>query len=263
METFAVAPGRVFAADPWVTLMAMHGLALLHLGRVAQGRGQLERARARARLLGQPIALVVVAWYEALFELRLGRAERVKALAEEMSSLVKEFSLGQGRTASGWFRGWADARLGRPQDGYERIKAAHEEDLRFGMVSADSETLGYMAEALMLAGNAQAAQAALNEALAAVQKYSERIYLAPLLLTQAAIARARGERADSETAIRRAVAEARTQEASWFELRALLDLCETGAATDTDRRALAAVLERLPDAADTEAASRSRALLGN
>jgi hypothetical protein len=57
------------------------------------------------------------------------------------------------------------------------------------------------------------------------------------------------------------VAEAREQEAPWFELLALLELCESGSATEADRRVLAALLGRLPEASDTAAATRAQAIL--
>lgn len=262
IETFAAEPDQSFAADPGVTLIAMHGLQLLHLGFVAQGRERMEQALARSRALAQPMARLVATWYQAMFELRLGEAGRVRTLADEMSSLVEEFSLALGRTASQWFRGWADARLGTARDGYDRIRAALDDNRRLGMVAAESETLGYAAEALLLAGDAPAAQAALDEALEAAGMHSERIFLPQLLMIQAAIARARGERSGAQTASRRAVAEAQSQEARWLELLALLGLCESDDATDADRRALGALLERIPDAADTDAAARARALVG-
>ena len=68
------------------------------------------------------MARLVAIWYSALVEVRLGNAERVAAIAEEMRTLVDEFALAHGRTACRWFRGWADARTGNPRDGYRRIR---------------------------------------------------------------------------------------------------------------------------------------------
>ena len=96
-------------------------------------------------------------WYDALFEVRLGNAERVAALADEMRALVDEFAVAQGRNACRWFRGWADARMGRPREGYRRIREAYEDNTRLGMLAGGSEVLGYAAEALVLAGDWDAA----------------------------------------------------------------------------------------------------------
>ncbi len=61
--------------------------------------------------------------------------------------------------------------------------------------------------------------------------------------------------------VRRAIAEARAQEAPWLELMALLELCEHDGATAEDRQALAALVDQLPEAIDTTAVTRARALL--
>ncbi len=78
---------------------------------------------------------------------------------------------------------------------------------------------------------------------------------------QAAIARARGDRAAADAAIRRAIAEARAQETPWLELMALIELCDRHSATAEDRRALAALVDQLPEALDTPAAGKARSLL--
>ena len=87
------------------------------------------------------------------------------------------------------------------------------------------------------------------------------MYLPQLFLIEAAIARARGESAVAHASVRRAVAEARAQEAPWLELMALLELCEHDGATAEDRQALAALVDQLPEAIDTTAVARARALL--
>jgi hypothetical protein len=89
----------------------------------------------------------------------------------------------------------------------------------------------------------------------------ERVYLPQLFVMQAAIARARGDRAAANAAIRRAIAEARAQEAPWLELMALIELCDRHSATAKDRRALAVLVDQLPEALNTPAAGKARALL--
>jgi tetratricopeptide (TPR) repeat protein len=119
----------------------------------------------------------VAIWLNALFEVRLGEAQRVAALADEMQALVDEFSLAHLRAACRWFRGWADARMGQPLEGYRRIREAYDENRQLGMLAGGSETLGYAAEALLLAGNYDAAEHELEEALEIVQAHGERVYL--------------------------------------------------------------------------------------
>jgi DNA-binding winged helix-turn-helix (wHTH) protein/tetratricopeptide (TPR) repeat protein len=261
-EPLDVVPGETFVADPQVTLLGLLAIQLLHLGLVEQARARLQRAHARARLLGQPMARLVAIWFDALFEVRLGNAHRVAVLADQMRALVDEFAVAQGGIACRWFRGWADARMGEPREGYRQIREAYEENTRLGMLAGGSEVLGYSAEALLLAGDWEAAQHELEEALLVANTHEERVYLPQLFLIEAAIAHARGQSEVAYAAIRRAVAEARAQEAPWLELMALLELCERGGATAEDRQALAAVVERVPEAIGTTALGRAKTLLG-
>jgi tetratricopeptide (TPR) repeat protein len=216
-----VGPGE-FLVDPQVGLLALLSVPLLHLGLVAQGRSCLERANERARARGWPMARLVAIWYSALFEVRLGNTERVAALADEMHGLVEEFALAHGRAAWRWFRGWSDARRGHPREGFRAIRQAHEDNMRLGMVIGGSEILGYAAEALLLAEDFDGAQVQLSEALAIARDVDERVYLPQLYLMQATIARARGDRAAGDASLRQALAEARSQQAPWLELMALM-----------------------------------------
>ena len=87
------------------------------------------------------------------------------------------------------------------------------------------------------------------------------MYQPQLSLLEAAIARARGDDEAAEATLRRAVVEARAQEAPWLELLAVLALCESVYATDADRAMLATCVEQLPEATATGAVKRACALL--
>ncbi len=258
IESIDVGPAHSFAQ---VTLLALLGIHLLHLGLVQQARARMQQAYARAALLGQPMGKMVAIWCDALMEIRLGNSDRVSRLANDLRALVEESDLGHGRAAWRWFSGWADARNGEPREGFRRIREAYEDNTRRGMLAGGSETLGYAAEALLLAGEWDAARRQVEEALQIADNRGERVYLPQLFMIEAAIARARGEAAAADAAARRAVAEARAQEAPWLELLALVELCEHKGARAKDRQALAALVERLPEAVDTDAVARARALI--
>jgi hypothetical protein len=179
-----------------------------------------------------------------------------------MHELAEEFALAHGRIAYRWFGGWAEARTGAPLQGYRRIRDAYESNVRLGMLGGASETLGYATEALLLSGDWRAAQQQLEEAVTIASKSGELVYQPQLSLLEAAIAGALGDDTRAEAAQRRAVVEARAQEAPWLELRALLALCESVYAADADRATLATLVEQLPEAAGTDAVKRARALLG-
>ncbi len=246
---------------PQVTMLGLLGIHLLHLGRVDASRRRLQQARERADRWAQPMAKLIAMWLDALSAVRLGDSPRVAALAEDMASLVEKHALAQGRTAARWFRGWAMSRTGQPREGYRLIREAYEENTRLGMRAGGSEVLGYAADALLLAGDLDAAEAQLSQALRIAETQGERVYLPQLLAIEAAIARSRGRRDDAEASIRRSIAEAREQQAPWLELTSLMELCESVDATARDRRALAALLELLPEATATSTVARARALL--
>jgi tetratricopeptide (TPR) repeat protein len=260
-EPLDIGANNIFAADPQVMLQGMLAIELLRSGLVAQARVHLQQARVRAQALRQPMTWLVAAWQEVLIEVRMGNHVRVAALADDMQALVDEHSLALGRTACRWWHGWADARSGSPSDGYRRIREAYEEHTGLGMRSGASEVLGYAAEALLLAGDYDTAQVELREALRVGEELGERVYLPQLLLLEAAIARAQGQPDAGNVAVRRAVEEARAQEAPWLELLARVELCEHHEATAEDRQALSTLIDRLPETAGTELAKRARSLL--
>jgi DNA-binding winged helix-turn-helix (wHTH) protein len=255
-------PEQSFLTDPEVTLLGLLAMQLLELGLVETARARMQEANVLSRRLAQPMVQMIAIWFDCLCGVRLGDAERVAALADEMRALVDKFALAQGRTACRWFRGWADARLGEPRDGYRRIREAREENVRLGMLAGASETGGYAVEALVLAGDWSAARHELEQVFQFAEKHGERVYRSQLFLLEAAIARGRGEPAAAHASVRRAVEEARAHEAPWLELTALLELCEHDGATAADRHALAALVDQLPEAIDTTAVKKARALLG-
>jgi DNA-binding winged helix-turn-helix (wHTH) protein/tetratricopeptide (TPR) repeat protein len=252
---------EVFAADPQVALLGMLGIELVRCGLLAQGRAHVRQANRRAHELRQPMTRLVAAWHEALLEVRLDNAERLATLADEMQALVEEFSIEQGRAACRWFRGWAQARLGRPRDGHRLIREGYELSSRLGMRAGASEVLGYAAQALLLAGDWEAAQAQLQEALQVADDLGERVYLPQLWLLDAALARAQGRPSLAAAHARSAVEEARAQESPWIELLSLVDLGEYHALQADERQALEALVHRLPEANDTPAMHKARFLL--
>lgn len=208
---------------------------------------ELDEAYARLLREGHPVALAPTPF---------------ALLCTLVRQPVDESGFVHGRVAYGWFRGWALAHMEDPRGGYRLLREAYEENERLGMHAGASEVLGYCAEALALAGDWSAAQKQLDEALHIAAALGERVYLPQLLLIGAAIADARGDVAVACEWFRRAVAEARAQEAPWLELITLLALCECHHATAEDQRAPAALVDQLPEAADTTAVARAYALLG-
>ncbi|MBW8311744.1 MAG: AAA family ATPase [Rhizobium sp.] len=250
-----------FIADPQVTARAMLALPLVHLGLVRQAQAHLEGAMDRARSLGQPMALMVSLWLGSLVAIRLEDVDRVAAFAEEMQALVDRYSLAQGQTACRWFLGWADAKRGRPMDGYRRIRDALAENVALGMVSGATETMGYAAEALLEAGDFEAARHQLDEAFLKIEQTGERIYLPQLKVIEATLERMHGNSAQAIAAARRALAESSEQGAVWLELQALVALGDCGGLEDADTRRLTELVDSLEEGRGTRPMDRAHRLL--
>ena len=132
----------------------------------------------------------------------------------------------------GGFAPWRMPEWGHRATPINGFGSAYEDNVRLGMLAGASETLGYAAEALFLAGDLDGAQRQLDEALQiADQLERTRVSAAAVSACEAAIARARGDRVAADAAIRGAIAEARAQEAPWLELMALIELCDRHSAT--------------------------------
>jgi DNA-binding winged helix-turn-helix (wHTH) protein len=260
VDSVSALPDNGFVAVPLVMLLGMLAVQLFHLGLVRQARARMDEAHAQARKLASPTARAIALWFDGILEVRLGNIDRVAALARDMATFVDEAALAQGRPPCEWYLGWVEARSGKARAGFQRIRQAYEANVALGMISGSSEILGYAVEALLLAGDWNAAEEQLDEAFGVAQRYGERVYLPPLMLLQAAIARRRGQTADADAAARRALAEARTQQAPWHELTALVDICHHGGGAP-ERAALARLLDRCPELEDTAPAARARALL--
>jgi DNA-binding winged helix-turn-helix (wHTH) protein/tetratricopeptide (TPR) repeat protein len=251
----------VFLIDPGVLTLGLFAVDLAHLGLVDQGRERMRAAFARAQALGGPGPLHVVLWAQARFELRMGNARGVVEAVERLGALMDEYELPQGRAAHTWFHGWMQAHLGDPRMGHRLIHEGCEHALRIGVRATASETLGYAAEALALAGEWSAARREVEEAMQCADAMGERVYLTQLHLLAARIADALGEPDRARESMLRALAEARAQQAPWLEMLALSALCERAEATPEDRASLRAVLDRITGAEDTAPVARARALL--
>jgi DNA-binding winged helix-turn-helix (wHTH) protein len=261
-EIDKTAPPALFAADPTVIVLGLLALQLTHLGFVAQARARIREAHARARALRAPGPQAAVLWLEALAEVRMGNAERVADASARMMAIGEQYALMPHiRAVHLWLSGWAQARLGDPRAGHDRIRQGWEQARPFGLRASMSEAHAYGAEVLALAGDWAAARREVAEAMQSADAIGERQYLTPLLLLDARIADGLGEADRAPESIRQAIVEARAQEAPWFELTALSALCERPDASAKDFAALASVVERLSEGLDTAPFARARELL--
>ena len=204
---------------------------------------------------------MAVLWLDALFHVLIGEPERVAEACARLGEVMEKYALPQARAAERWFRGWAEAQLGDARAGHALVRDGYDRASRLGIRGWGSETLGYAAEALARAGDWTAARRELDEAMRCAQATGEGKYRVQLLLLDARIADALGERKRGRASARQALAEARAREAPWLELLALSALCERPGASGKDVQSLRLLLGRFTEGLDTAPLARARSLL--
>ena len=200
-------------------------------------------------------------WFEGELEVRMSNPERVVAVTERLRELLDEVPAPPVRAAELCFRGWAQAQREDARAGYLLIREGCEQAARLGLRAWASERLSYAAEALVRVSDWPAARKQLDEAMESANAIGEREYLPRLLLLEARIAEALGEGDRARQSMRKAVAEARAQEALWPELITLVAQCERRDAAANDFAALRKVVDRLTEGLDTTPVATARALL--
>ena len=139
---------------------------------------------------------------------------------------------------------------------------------RSGSRLGDPEYYSRLAEALLMAGDATGAEAALKEAIASVEQSGERLWLADLHRVDGRIALKQPEpdRARAEASFLKAIDIAHSQEARMLELRAATDLArlwrDTGSPNDP-RALLEPILAVIEGGESTRDVRNARALLAD
>ena len=253
---------QTFIVDPETAIRANSVRALYHRGLFDQARKQSDVALALAQKSGQPLAQTLARWRAGMLDIRFGNPAAVLEHANIIQGIVSQTSVQQGDGPSRYLRGWAMARLGDPAGGLAQIREGLARHLGIGMISSSTEVLGYAAEALVLAGDWDGAEAELSAAFERVRELDEHEYESMLYLLRARVARGRGDPASAFAALQEAVRIARSQEAPGIELAAACELVEHPDHTASDRKALADLLGTLTEGADAPDVSRARKLTG-
>jgi len=253
-------PTAAFLVDPEVSMRAIISMPLSCLGLIDQARTHVKLAIERADRLGQPTARALARRCAAQLEVRLHEPERVAAIVDVLEQIVASHSLEQAAGPALYLRGWSDLHLGRLQQGWQKMQAGFDRQMRIGMLGTSTEVLGYMAEAQMLMGNYEQAQIYLQQALQLAEKIGEFFVLPILLLLQAQIEQHNSDLQASQTTLRNAAAVARQQKASLYELQTLLALAVLTQEAE-DLAALAHVHASLKNGVDTQLYHQAGVLL--
>jgi DNA-binding winged helix-turn-helix (wHTH) protein/tetratricopeptide (TPR) repeat protein len=238
-------PPGSFVIDPQAAMHANISIPLVSLGRLDEAAAHNERAHARAKQTGQPTARMLSWWTEGMVNVRTQDHARVAACADELVRVVESSMLMQGMGPAKWLKGWALAHQGSPLEGHRLIREGYEAHARLGMYAGNTETLGYAAMALVLAGDWEQAERQIEESLALAERIDERVMYPYLLRLRGLTALTRGSRERGQEMLVEALAAARAQAAPYEELKCLYLMEKERLVPDSEAGAMRRIFESL------------------
>ncbi len=250
-----------FVVDPEVGIRANSVRTLFERGLFDQARANSRRAIELGESIGQPLAQVLARWRAAMLEVRLGNPDKVIEHAEAIANVVGKTCVAQGDGPSRYLRGWVLGQRGQKREALDLIHDGLERHLRIGMIASCTEVMSYGVDALIVAGDWEAANKELALAFGRAREMDEHYYLPVLLIQQSRVAQGLGDETRALHWLREAVRMAREQEAPGFELKAANALVAHSASTPDDRAALKSLLEGLTEGRDTADHQRGMALI--
>jgi DNA-binding winged helix-turn-helix (wHTH) protein/tetratricopeptide (TPR) repeat protein len=230
-QRIASIPVGVLVVDPSAALHANVSVPLMQMGRYDQARAHLDKAHARAAQLGQPTAMMLAWWAEGMLHVRAEEPMRVIESATVLGRVVAKSMLTQGEGPARWLRGWALAQAGKAREGHRLIREGFEMHERLSMFAGNTETLGYAAEALVLARDWIHADRQLDDAMALGERIGEFAMYPYLLRLRAEVAVGQDDPPKARELLRESLKVAHRQRATLDELKALTALCKHGLAS--------------------------------
>ena len=234
----------MYGLDPGMIARAMSSRPMWILGYPDRALGRAEETLALARSQRQPMTLAFALLVTQGVRLNRGEIAEAIALGDETVALCREYELLQEREWSRSFQGAALAASGRLDEGIDLLKDSLAVQQAIGSGLVRSAFLGVLGDLLRFAGRIEEGLEAVAAGFDHAEQTLEGGYVAELLRARGELLLARGDRADAESNLRRAVAHASEQQARSFELRsatALARLLASGGRPDEARQALAPV----------------------
>jgi DNA-binding winged helix-turn-helix (wHTH) protein/predicted ATPase len=214
--------------DPEVTSDCYAARALWALGYPDQAVARADRALSVARDLSHTESLIVATYFAAHLHQLRGEASAAQEHADTVVALAEEYGLAVWIGLGKMIRGWALVELGAVTDGVEELRSGLSAYEATGARLWRPYFLGLLAQALAKADRLQEGVAVAADALAVVRDSGERAYAAELHRVFGELLLAGGS-SDSilraEDCFQRALAMAREQRATSWELKVATNLC--------------------------------------
>jgi class 3 adenylate cyclase/tetratricopeptide (TPR) repeat protein len=259
--------GFRFSTDPGLSTLLSMIWVLSSLG--LHDQAARVRERVRTELPDHSLPGTVALYMQlalALPELLYGDFEAAERYAADHVAYCAERKVEQFRLWGGNYQASARAMREPTEENVAALRGAIAANNRSGGYFSDSIFKSYLAEALLMSGEIEGAESALQDAFAFVERSGERFWLADLYRVdgQIALRRPETDRERAEVSFLKAVEIADGQEARMLELRAATDLArlwrEAGARNDP-RALLEPILATIEGGETTRDVRNARALL--
>jgi len=205
--------------------LAYDACCLWCLGYPDQAMKRSQEAFSLARKLGHPFSLADVICFAGCMINSMSRngSELMKD-TEELMELSRERNLEGWYATSIRYRGEALVMQGSTQEGIAIIREGLEALDSESVLLNYSSTFGYLAEALAKTDHLEEGIATLDEAFALIERTDERYWEAELLRIKGELLSMKGDAADAEYILHKAIEISRKQHAKSLELRAVVSL---------------------------------------
>jgi hypothetical protein len=216
-----------FGGDPDLIVLGFKILALMFLGLDEQAARVSEQVRVELSDHSHASTVASCTFLAVLWrEFVLGDLEACERRSADLVAYCTEKKVEQFRLFGCIFRAYARAMKEPTGENVAAIRAAIDAEHQSGARIFDSVHTSQLAEALLMAGDLEAAEAAVRDGLIFVERSGERFWLAELhrLSGRIRLRRPEPERAGAAACFLRAIEVARSQEARLLELRAATDL---------------------------------------
>jgi class 3 adenylate cyclase/tetratricopeptide (TPR) repeat protein len=259
--------GYRFGWDQGVAILSFEVLVRLSLG-LLDSAAQLSE-QVRIELLSHEHATTVASatfctrtWPELVLE----DLEGLEHDSAELAAYCSEKRVEQIRLLASLHQVYARTMREPSESNIAALRAALDALRKSGGNAGSSLTICNLAEALLIAGDLEGAEAALDDGFAFVEQSGERYWLAGLhrLVGHIALKRREPDRQRAEACFKQAIEIARGQEARLLELRAAVDLAQLWRDTGSDndpRAMLEPILATLEGGETTRDVRNARALL--
>jgi DNA-binding SARP family transcriptional activator/pimeloyl-ACP methyl ester carboxylesterase/class 3 adenylate cyclase/predicted ATPase len=253
-------PVAVFGESPGVSGHVWGSLALWHLGRPDSALERAERGVAAAAIAPRAYARGMANVNAAIVSQCIRNPAAVRNWAEAGIEASGQAGYPYWKSVGFVLRGWARVMEGDTQGGLAELRDALEAARSTGARLDDPYFLALLADACLSAGEVQAGLDAVDEGIREMSAERSFFCEPELHRLRGDLLLARGDRAEADAALERAVAVARRQGARAYELRAMVSLARMRG-DRSSAELVAALVSTMPEGRDTPDVLAAHALL--